>query len=106
MNQNSIVTNRSKLKKTKTLNQESPVKGEMANELADKAKKSFERLYRVLSYKKISLKRTFEAYDKEGHGNLTFDCFKNMISRLDPTFTEDDVLSLFDYIDTDHSKTI
>ena len=78
----------------------------MANELADKAKKSFERLYRVLSYKKISLRRTFEAYDKEGHGNLTFDCFKNMISRLDPTFTEDDVLALFDYIDTDHSKTI
>lgn len=78
----------------------------MGNELADKAKKSFERLYRVLSYKKISLRRTFEAYDKEGHGNLSFDCFRNMIGRLDPTFTEDDVHTLFDYIDTDHSKTI
>lgn len=60
----------------------------MGNQLADKAKKSFERLYRVLSYKKISLKRTFEAYDKEGHGNLTFESFKNMIGRLDPTFSE------------------
>ena len=29
-----------------------------------------------------------------------------MIGRLDPTFTEDDVHTLFDYIDTDHSKTI
>jgi Ca2+-binding EF-hand superfamily protein len=59
-----------------------------------------------LSYKKISLRRTFEAYDKEGKGNLTFESFRNMISRLDPTFTIEDVHTLFDYIDTDHSKTI
>lgn len=39
-------------------------------------------------------------------GNLSFDCFKNMISRLDSSFTEDDIISIFDAIDVDHSKTI
>ena len=29
-----------------------------------------------------------------------------MISRLDPSFNEEDVHILFDYIDTDHSKSI
>jgi len=29
-----------------------------------------------------------------------------MISRLDSTFTEDDIVSIFDAIDVDHSKTI
>ena len=60
----------------------------------------------MLSYKKISLRKTFEAYDKEGQGNMGFQSFKNMISRLDPTFTEEDVHTLFDYIDTDKSKTV
>lgn len=36
----------------------------MSEELAEKAKKCFERLFRVLNYKKISLKKTFQAYDK------------------------------------------
>lgn len=91
MSEYSIVTDRSKLKRTKTMmpgnKEEIESSTSLGNELEDKAKKSFERLYRVLSYKKISLKRTFEAYDKEGQGNLTFDCFRNMISRLDPSFT-------------------
>ena len=60
----------------------------------------------MLSYKKISLKRTFEAYDKEGQGNLSFECFKNMVSRLDPSFTDEDVQMIFDVIDTDRSKSI
>ncbi len=78
----------------------------MSNSLAEKAKKCFERLHRVLKYKKISLKRTFEAYDKEGYGNLSFESFKNMISRLDPSFNDEDIHIIFDVIDTDHSKTI
>jgi hypothetical protein len=28
------------------------------------------------------------------------------MSRIDPAFSEDDIISIFDYIDTDHSKTI
>lgn len=78
----------------------------MSNALAEKAKKLFERLYRLLSYKKISLKRTFEAYDKERQGNLSFECFKIMISRLDPSLNEEDIHIIFDVIDSDHSKTI
>ena len=105
MSKFNIITDRSRLKKTKTLKEEDE-SNKMADHLFEKAKKSFERLYRVLSYKKISLKRTFEAYDKEGQGNLSFDCFKNMIGRLDPTFTKDDVQTLFDFIDSDHSKSI
>lgn len=29
-----------------------------------------------------------------------------MIARLDSSFTEDDIISIFDVIDIDHSKTI
>lgn len=107
MNRHRIITDRggSRLKKATTLNEDlNEVK--MSSTLAEKAKKCFERLYRVLSYKKISLRRTFEAYDKERMGNLSFDCFKNMLGRLDPSFSEDDIHIIFDFIDTDHSKTI
>lgn len=78
----------------------------MSNSLAEKTNKCFERLYRVLSYKKISLRRTFSAYDKEGNGNLSYESFKSMVSRLDPSFSEKDIEIIFDAIDTDHSKTI
>lgn len=60
----------------------------------------------MLNYKKISLQKTFQAYDKEGMGNLSFESFRNMISRLDSSFSEDDIVSVFDAIDVDHSKTI
>jgi len=40
----------------------------------------------VLNYKKISLKKTFKAYDKDKNGYLTFDAFRGMINKLDTTF--------------------
>ena len=94
-----------KLRKANTY-QEDEEGRELSEQLAEKAKKCFERLYRVLNYKKISLKKTFQAYDRDGNGNLTFECFKNMISRLDNSFTEDDIVSVFEVIDRDKSKTI
>jgi Ca2+-binding EF-hand superfamily protein len=101
---NITVDRGSKLKKANTMQEDE--EPQLSEQLAEKAKRCFERLFRVLNYKKISLKKTFHAYDKEGQGNLTFDCFKNMISRLDSSFTEDDIISIFDAIDVDHSKTI
>jgi len=72
MSKHNIVTDRaSKIKKANTMNMDE-AENKMNQTLAEKAKKCFERLHRVLSYKKISLKRTFEAYDKEGNGNLTY----------------------------------
>jgi Ca2+-binding EF-hand superfamily protein len=41
----------------------------------------------VLTSNKISLRTTFNAYDKDAMGSLTLDNFKNMMARLDSKFS-------------------
>lgn len=53
----------SKLKKANTY-QEDEEPPHLSEELAERAKRCFERLFRVLTFKKISLRKTFQAYDK------------------------------------------
>jgi Ca2+-binding EF-hand superfamily protein len=52
------------------------------------------------------LRKTFQAYDKEGKGNLSFDSFRHMLSRLDNSISEEDAKAVFDVIDADSSNSI
>lgn len=52
------------------------------------------------------MRKTFQAYDKEGKGNLSFDSFRHMLSRLDGTISEEDAKAVFDVIDADSSNSI
>lgn len=69
-------------------------------------KKCFVKLYKILSTKKLTLYKTFCAYDTNKSGELTIDEFEKIMKRLDSSFTAEEVQDIFDYIDVDHSKTI
>jgi len=76
------------------------------NELEVKVKKCFVKLYNILTIKKISLYRTFVAYDADKSGQLGIDEFEKILKRLDGSFTKDEIETIFEYIDRDKSKTI
>lgn len=63
-------------------------------------------MFKILSSKKLTLYKTFSAYDTDKSGELTIDEFEKIMKRLDSTFTHDEIVSVFDYLDTDKSKTI
>lgn len=69
-------------------------------------KKCFVKLFKILSSKKLTLYKTFSAYDTDKSGELTIDEFEKIMKRLDNTFTHEEIVAVFDYIDTDKSKTI
>jgi Ca2+-binding EF-hand superfamily protein len=54
----------------------------------------------------VSLFQTFFAYSAEKKGQLTLQDFTKMLKRLDDTLANDELEAIFEYIDTDHSKTI
>ncbi len=64
------------------------------------------KLYNILTIKKISLYRTFVAYDADKSGKLGIDEFEKILKRLDGSFTKDEIESIFEFIDKDKSKTI
>lgn len=78
----------------------------MSTALEIKVKKCFVKLYKILSSKKLTLYKTFSAYDTDKSGELTIEEFEKIMKRLDNTFTQDEIQSVFEYIDIDHSKTI
>lgn len=47
----------------------------MSNELEFKVKKCFIKLYKILSSKKLTLYKTFSAYDTDKSGELTIEEF-------------------------------
>lgn len=71
-----------------------------------KVKKCFIKLYNILTMKKISLYRTFVAYDADKNGQLGVDQFEKILKRLDGSFTRDEIQAVFEFIDRDKSKTI
>ena len=52
---------------------------------------SFDRLYQILTKKKITLHQVFEVYDKEKRGALLFDEFSKILTKLDPEFSDDEL---------------
>lgn len=78
----------------------------MSSELEIKVKKCFVKLYKILSSKKLTLYKTFSAYDTDKSGELTIEEFEKIMKRLDNTFNQDEIQAVFEFIDTDHSKTI
>lgn len=71
-----------------------------------KVKKSFIKLNKILTAKKLSLYATYNAYDTDRNGKLTLCEFEKIMKRLDTSFTEDEIVSIFNFIDVDKSKTI
>ena len=45
-------------------------------------------------------------YDKDNNGCLKIDQFAKIIKKLDSTFTNEQIQSVFDLIDENNSKTI
>jgi Ca2+-binding EF-hand superfamily protein len=78
----------------------------LSSELELRVKKCFIKLYKIISNKKITLFKTFQAYDFEKKGDLTLDEFEKIMMRLDQSFTHEEVEAAFTFIDTDQSKTI
>lgn len=62
-------------------------KKSLGSDLEIKAKKCFVKLYNILTIKKISLYRTFVAYDADKSGQLALDEFEKILKRLDGSFT-------------------
>lgn len=63
-------------------------------------------MFKILSSKKLTLYKTFSAYDTDKSGELTINEFEKIIKRLDSSFKEEEIQAVFDFIDTDRSKTI
>jgi Ca2+-binding EF-hand superfamily protein len=55
-------------------------------ELEYKVKKCFVKLFKILSSKKLTLYKTFSAYDTDKSGELTINEFEKIIKRLDSSF--------------------
>ena len=64
------------------------------------------KLYNILTIKKISLYRTFVAYDADKSGKLAFEEFEKILKRLDSSFMREEVEAVFEFIDKDKSKTV
>jgi hypothetical protein len=94
------------VKKAESLQEESFDARKIPSELEFKVKKCFVKLFKILSSKKLTLYKTFSAYDTDKSGELTINEFEKIIKRLDSSFKLEEIEAVFDFIDTDHSKTI
>lgn len=94
------------IKKSESYELESFDSKKMTNDLELKVKKCFIKLYKILTLKKLTLYKTFLAYDTDRSGELGLEEFSKILKRLDASFNEDEVVSVFEFIDTDRSKTI
>ena len=71
-----------------------------------KVKKCFLKLHRILTSKKLTLFATYNAYDTDRNGQLTVSEFERILKRLDTSFTSEEIASVFNFIDTDGSKSL
>ena len=74
--------------------------------LEDKVKKCFLKLNNILTTKNLTLLATYDAYDTDKNGSLTVGEFERMLKRLDTSFTEEEILRVFNHLDTNSSKAI
>ena len=75
-------------------------------EFEKKVRHCFNKLYQIISNKGLTLYKTFNAYDMDKSGELEIDEFQKIIKNLDPSFTVDEIKSIFELIDEDGSKTV
>ncbi len=59
----------------------------MTNELELKVNKCFTKLYQILRLKKLTLYKTFLAYDSDRSGELAIGEFSKIMKRLDSSFS-------------------
>ena len=78
----------------------------MTNELEQKTRNCFAKLYKTLTHKNLTLYKIFLTYDSGRSGMLSIDEFGKILRRLDNSISEEEVSLVFNFIDTDGSKTI
>lgn len=78
----------------------------LSSELEKKAKKCFLKLFKIITTKNLTLFKTFSAYDTDKSGELNLEQFKKILKKLDPSLDDAELTAIFEYIDSDHSKTI
>ena len=60
----------------------------------------------ILNKKNATLYKVFTAYDRDNSGQLSLQEFGKIMKRLDSSFNDDEIQTIFDIVDTDKSKTI
>ena len=78
----------------------------LSTDLEFKVRKSFLKLNKILTTKKLTLFATYNAYDTDRNGQLTIAQFERILKRLDTSFTQEQIATVFDFIDVDQSKYI
>lgn len=81
--------------------------GEKWDEQFDKkVRHCFTKLFQIITNKGLTLYKTFHAYDMDKTGGLSLEEFAKIIKNLDPSFSLDEIQSIFGLIDEDGSKTV
>lgn len=80
--------------------------GNIDIELQNKIRNCFVKLENTLTKKNLTLFKVFVAYDGDKSGSISVGEFGKIMKRLDASFTEDEIETIFDLIDEDRSKTI
>jgi Ca2+-binding EF-hand superfamily protein len=75
-------------------------------ELENKVRTCFKRLESTLQKKNLNLYKVFVAYDGDKSGQLSIDEFSKIMKRLDSSFVDSEIETIFDVIDQDKSKTV
>ena len=60
----------------------------MTNELEQKTRQCFVKLYKTLTHKNLTLYKIFLTYDVDRSGTLTLDEFAKILRRLDSSVSE------------------
>lgn len=81
-------------------------KSRITEELEYKIRKSFIKLFKILNDKKLTLYKTFKAYDEGKKGRLELKQFEKILLKLDANFTSKEMKILFELVDKDESNTI
>jgi len=67
---------------------------------------AFVKLSHKLKMRGITLQQVFDAYDINHDGDISLLEFRRIMTRLDNTMSDEDVMMAFRLIDRDSSKTI
>lgn len=64
------------------------------------------KLFKILNDKKLTLYKTFKAYDEGKKGRLSLKDFEKILLKLDGTFNGGEIKALFELVDKDGSQSI
>jgi Ca2+-binding EF-hand superfamily protein len=64
------------------------------------------KLFKLLNAKKLTLYKTFRAYDEGRKGRLELKEFEKILNKLDPSFTLNQVKAVFELVDKDQSQSV